>query len=402
MGLEVERKSSKVKVAEKSKKSLTSFSTLKDVAKKLKEDDKKVTLLYAFNATGKTRLSMAFKDLVNGVDDNEDDSSEDKEKKIIYFNAFTEDLFYWDNDLDNNIVRVLKVNTNSTFVELIKNQGKEREIVDKFKYYTASKIEPTFDLDNGNISFEISTGDTDSIKDIKISKGEENILIWSIFYVLIETVIDELNLPIADRSTNEFNSIEYIYIDDPISSLDDNHVFEVALDIKELTKKAKEKSLKFVISTHHALFYSILHDYYQNKSISKNTLRKKEDKYELCSQSNNSPFGYHLQVKEEISDAIKNNRVEKWHYALFRNLLEKTATYLGYSHWHDCLVGDSESPIEESNKNLYEKRINNYAHNRHSTLDSKGLQPQEVALLKRLFDNFIAHFNWKEDVDSGN
>ena len=44
---------------------------LAEIAQKIKNSNKKVTLLYAFNATGKTRLSMEFKNLVNEIRDDE-------------------------------------------------------------------------------------------------------------------------------------------------------------------------------------------------------------------------------------------------------------------------------------------------------------------------------------------
>ena len=49
---------------------------------------KKLVLLYAYNGIGKTRTSMAFKDIAKG----------EGEADTLYFNAFTEDLFTWDND----------------------------------------------------------------------------------------------------------------------------------------------------------------------------------------------------------------------------------------------------------------------------------------------------------------
>jgi len=68
--------------------------TLNEIAQKLRTANKKVQLIYAFNGTGKTRLSREFKQLiVPRADDNEGeeeaDSSELVSKKILYYNAFT-------------------------------------------------------------------------------------------------------------------------------------------------------------------------------------------------------------------------------------------------------------------------------------------------------------------------
>ena len=39
------------------------------------------------------------------------------ERDTLYFNAFTEDLFQWDNDLANDRERVLKLNRDSRFFD---------------------------------------------------------------------------------------------------------------------------------------------------------------------------------------------------------------------------------------------------------------------------------------------
>jgi len=57
----------------------------KYLRKQMRERKKKAILIFAYNGTGKTRLSMAFKDLGKHGD----------QRDTLYFNAFTEDLFTW-------------------------------------------------------------------------------------------------------------------------------------------------------------------------------------------------------------------------------------------------------------------------------------------------------------------
>ncbi|MGZ7259870.1 anticodon nuclease, partial [Streptococcus pyogenes] len=64
-------------------------------------------LLYAYNGTGKTRLSMAFKDM----------GKQDDARDTLYFNAFTEDLFHWNNDLAGDADRRLLLNKDSRFFQ---------------------------------------------------------------------------------------------------------------------------------------------------------------------------------------------------------------------------------------------------------------------------------------------
>lgn len=358
---------------------MENFKDLKEIADKLKKSTKKVKLIYAFNGTGKTRLSMEFKNLVNSED----------VKKVIYYNAFTEDLFSWDNDLENDLERKMQINTNSYFINLVKNQGKENEISNMFKNLTSSKIEPNINIETGEISFNLSTGDENSINNIKISRGEERIFIWCMFFVLIDNVISELNKNTNERSTDEFNQIKYIFIDDPISSLDDNHCIDIALNLHELIKGSKEDNgLKFIISTHHAFFYNVLHNLFKS-GAKKYILSKNSNLYNLKELKNSeSPFGYHLILKDELQKAILSNNIKRYHFNLLRNLLEKTASFLGYEKWKDL--------IHEEDKESYVKRINSYSHSDYySELDTKELEQYEKNFLKNTFEKFIINFEWK-------
>lgn len=372
---------------------MTEQLSLADIAKKLKDSNKKVTLLYAFNATGKTRLSMEFKDLVNEFKDDE------VIKHAVYYNAFTEDLFSWDNDLENDNERKLKINKNSSFIELIERQGKENEIAERFKEFTTSKIEPNINTRTGEITFSLPTGDDQTVENIKISKGEESIFIWSVFFVLMETIIAELNIDeISDRSTDEFNAIQYIFIDDPVTSLDDNHLIQLAISLREVISNSKSDELRFIITTHHALFYNVLfNEFKSDRNIKDNkkeycVLQKNENSYSINKQ-NDTPFGYHLFIKKTIQEAIDNNTIERYHFMLFRNLLEKTASFLGYNNWGDILIVDDMS---DEDRKAYIRFINLSSHNKVSDLEVKELKQNEKNLLKLLFDNFKREYKWKE------
>lgn len=356
--------------------------TLSEIAQQIKDSNKKITLLYAFNATGKTRLSMEFKNLVNELKDDE------VIKHVVYYNAFTEDLFSWDNDLENDNERKLKINKNSSFIKLIERQGKENEIAERFKEFTSSKIEPNINTSTGEITFSLPTGDEESVENIKISKGEESIFIWTVFFILMETIIAELNIDeISDRSTDEFNAIQYIFIDDPISSLDDNHAIDIALELKHTIGSSKNGNLHFIISTHHSLFYNVLHT--EMSKAKKFWFSKNEDKYLIIELANNeTPFGYHLMLKDELKRAIENNTIKRYHFNLMRNLLEKTAHFLGYNSWKNL--------INEEEKDAYIKRINIYSHSNHSALEAKELEQHEKEFLKRIYEKFILEYKWKE------
>lgn len=378
---------------------MNTYNSLDEVVENIKNRKEKLVVLYGFNGTGKTRLSTLFKEKVQNEHNKE-------KRKIFYYNAYTEDLFNWDNDLDGGIEKKIKIKS-SSFINLIKDFGKEKEISEKFKEITRSRIEPNIDISTSEVTFTLPTGDDNSIKNIKISRAEESAFIWALFYVLIETAINELSLEINERSTDEFNNIEYIYIDDPVSSFDDNHIIELAVDLIELITKAikdNNLSIKFIISTHHTLFYNILYNEAKNKIKQRICYFLKKDEKQplyLLEEEKDNIITYHLKIKKEIEEAIKEKKVEKYHFMLFRNLLEKTANYLGYKNWGDLInliIGDK---ITDDNRDAYIRRINLYSHMKFSEFEYSELENQEKKLLEFLFKNFKREFKW-EGYDDAN
>ena len=124
---------------------MTEFKTLEELAANLISKKSKSSLLYAFNRSGKTRLSMAVKEKLDGDELDQLQNKEIDENIIFYFNAFTEDLFSWDNDLQNDWDRKLNINLESTFLKyILEDQGKENEIIDLFQYRSKISFESYF------------------------------------------------------------------------------------------------------------------------------------------------------------------------------------------------------------------------------------------------------------------
>ncbi|MCL6068466.1 AAA family ATPase, partial [Neisseria meningitidis] len=156
----------------------------------------------------------------------------------------------------------LKSQKNSFTDWLLRDNGRDGAVIKNFQYKKGDKWSPDFNDDFSEIAFYFARGNDEQIENIKISKGEESNFIWSIFYVLIRQVIAELNIPEDSeegRSTDQFDDLEYIFIDDPVSSLDENHLIQQAVDLADLIKLSKPR-LKFIITTHNVLFYNVLYN----------------------------------------------------------------------------------------------------------------------------------------------
>jgi hypothetical protein len=131
--------------------STPSFANLDKLATHLRKEleTKKFLLLYAYNGTGKTRLSMAFKEA--GKQDDLFELPARGRRDTLYFNAFTEDLFTWDNDLDGDSDRVLKINSSSSFFSGIE----ELEMESRIRPFLHRYVDFYFSIDylQGTISF---------------------------------------------------------------------------------------------------------------------------------------------------------------------------------------------------------------------------------------------------------
>jgi hypothetical protein len=183
--------------------------TLRQIAQDLKNSQKRIQLIYAFNGTGKTRLSNEFKLLVAPKDVEE--KQEDLQLKVMYYNAFTEDLFYWDNDLDTDTNRklIIRPNNFTNFaLKFLKDQGSDNNIATNFQHFTNSSITPFFNEEYNTqdksgkdivvkafseVTFSITSGDDQALPNIKISKAEESNFIWCVYYSLLEEAIEILN-----------------------------------------------------------------------------------------------------------------------------------------------------------------------------------------------------------------
>ena len=397
------------------------LSTPKTVQKTVPEKTKvveetkpvpKVQLIYAFNGTGKTQLSREFKQLIapKADGDEEADRTELSRNKILYYNALTEDLFYWDNDLEGDADHKLKIQPNSFTDWILKDQGQDRNIITNFQRYASEKLTPRFneeykikDKDDkeitvkafSEVTFSLERGDDEHSGNLKISKGEESNFIWSVFYTLLDQVVTILNVADpGERETNQFDQLEYVFIDDPVSSLDENHLIELAVNLASLIKFS-QSSLKFIVTTHSPLFYNVLFNELNAKTCY--MLERFEDgSFTLTEKpgDSNKSFSYHLHLKQAIEQAIAENKVERYHFTLLRNLYEKTASFLGYPKWSELLPGD---------KQLYLSRIINFTS--HSTLSNETVaEPTqaEKATVKLLLDHLKSNYGfWQQEGQNG-
>lgn len=356
---------------------------LNDLAGRLRQQDKKCQLIFAHNGTGKTRLSMAFKDL----------GKQDNSRDTLYFNAFTEDLFFWDNDLDNDTDRVLVLNDSSKFfagIWALELDNRIRPLLQKYVDFdfriTKEKHKKEADkeeIERWEVSFFLPENPD---KNIKVSRGEEHIFIWCFFLAILQLSLDK-----EDGSPYEW--VKYVYIDDPISSLDDNYAVSVAHNLATMLKDYKKinydpkKDIKFIISTHHGLFFNVLCNELNKVPrylLSKNTF----DKYYFIKLEGDTASLYHVAMLKVLKDTLDNNEpLYPYHFNILRNIMEKTANFHGLAGFKKC--------IELEDAEFYERLIPVLNHGGYSVFEPKEMLPENkenfVMVLRKLLDTYPFH-----------
>jgi hypothetical protein len=373
--------------------SATTFADLNSLAAHLRQklETKDFVLLYAYNGTGKTRLSAAFKDAGKrtvfehagmGGGMGQPLMQETTVGDTLYFNAFTEDLFSWDNDLENDQERVLRINQDSRFFAGLGELEMDNRIRPLLNRYADFDFKIDTDVWNIRFSRQITTGhgDTakvDTVDSIKISRGEENIFIWCFFLAIVQLALDK---------AEAYKWVEYIYIDDPISSLDEGNAIAVANHLAQLLT-ASNKGPKTVVSTHHVLFFNVL----------SNELKKKTYHYLLgkgqapgsltLEDSNSTPFLHHLASLVELNEVQKTGNLQTHHFNMMRRAMEQTASFFGLTSWRDCIKVEETDP----EKPLYKRLIDLMSHGDYSLYEPRVMLEENKNHFRQIFRQFIAH-----------
>ncbi|GAB3471579.1 AAA family ATPase [Azotobacter salinestris] len=373
---------------------VATFPSLHDLAQQLRREmeQKKFVLLYAYNGTGKTRLSVAFKDLGKRpvqlepllteagepieAEDGTTIGVEGIQGDTLYFNAFTEDLFHWDNDLQNDRERVLKINRDSLFFAGLGELEMDNRIRPLLNRY--ADFDFRIDTAEWEVSFsrEVEVEGVRTVaEDIKVSRGEENIFIWCFFLAIVQLVLD---------GAEAYKWVKYVYIDDPISSLDDNNAVTVAHHLAQMLTASSER-VKTVISTHHVLFFNVLCNELK-KSRKYFLSRDARSGSYLISETDSTPFLYHLASLVELHEAARSGALYTHHFNIMRRVMEQTACFFGYAKWEECIKPEADDP----NKTLYKRVIDLMSHGDYSLYEPREMLPENKEHFGRALRQFIS------------
>ncbi|UYH51238.1 anticodon nuclease [Candidatus Kirkpatrickella diaphorinae] len=377
------------------------YQNLGALVTRLRDDlnDADLVLLYAYNRTGKTRLSMEFKDAGKRRTKKNPTGTPD----TLYFNAFTEDLFVWENDLDGDSIRHLELNKKSSFLNAMAELALDETISLYLSRYADFEFDFTYeDVQQGKekifkpVIVSFRKGDQSNIK---ISRGEQYIFIWCIFMAICERMLD---------GHESYQSKKYLYIDDPISSLDDNNAVSVACDLAKLLRRAATRKdavggpapIKVIFSSHHALFFTVMcNEMGRRTEVGRKISHKRyflhrpngDGAYTLQA-TKDTPFFHHVATLAELQHAADpdEGKLYTFHFNALRSVMEKTASFFGHPSMAYCL----KALINKEDQALFNRALNLLSHGGYAIHEPSEMGEDNKELFRRILREFITRFEF--------
>lgn len=355
------------------------MATIDEIAEELHKLNESIVLIYALNSTGKTRLSVAYKNFTK--------ASNNGNHAGVYYNAFSEDLFVWDNDEVNHNadlkLRVLPSSLSQFHSFLIEDDKIIREKIAPYFPKYNFKLNQHKDSEDGieSITFFV---DEENQTPIKISRGEERIFVWCFFLALFE----------IDGWADEQDA--HILIDDPVSSLDDHNIFITTRSILELIKTNYLKKQKMIISTHHIGLFSILATWLKNDDskggvggLTKIIILKNRNGDLTFKGTNSDVFLYHLHLLQTLKEA-QSTQLYKYHIVLLRQVLENINSFIGSKK-----MGRILDKIGVKDSNRIADELNALSHKQAYQYQFNEMTEDEETLFNDVFEKLMTTYDFQ-------
>jgi len=353
------------------------MATINEIAQQLKDVGEYIVCIYAFNATGKTRLSVAYKDVTKVENDGYHSG--------VYYNAYSEDLFDWDNDEDNDNYNI-KLDIKRSSLNNLYNILTEENVKEELSIYNVGykfRFNPNPDPEIGieSVTFFLEEDENTAIK---ISRGEERIFIWCFFLALFKV---EGWADVQDT---------HLFIDDPVSSLDDNNIYLTADTIMRLIEDNFETNRKIILTTHHIGLFAVLFDRLNHgeksgryKQNSKTFMLKKQGGELELKEFKNEVFLFHLHLFQVLDEARKT-QLFIFHFVLLRQLLENIVSFLGKSQIKFVL---EEIKIDKPEETI--NMLNSLSHKRVFVPQFNEMNEKETEVFNEIFDKLLVKYNFR-------
>lgn len=208
-----------------------------------------------------------------------------------------------------------------------------------------------------------------------------------------------------------YSWVKYLYIDDPVTSLDDNNAIAVASDLAKLLHEAKNRTrpeavavdgpgdmdvaprmvpapIKAVVSSHHALFFNVVCNELKKDAHKKYLLQRPErgTTYTLRA-TDETPFFHHVSMLAELQKAAQGGTLYTYHFNMLRSILEKTATFFGRDDFSACIHGLNDAE-------LFARALNLLSHGKYDIYQPSEMVDDNKRLFRQILGAFLGRYEF--------
>lgn len=167
-------------------------------------------------------------------------------------------------------------------------------------------------------------------------------------------------------------------------------------------EKNGEKHKKYLISSHHSLFYNVIYNELKKSNCKSYFLHKANDETFRLQATDDTPFFHHIEQLCELNDVVKryeqieqqdlnviqSNILKTYHFNMLRTIFEKTSIFFGHDDFSYCIQ-------DIKDKDLYSRAVNIMSHGKYSIFAPAGMLKENAKIFVDVFKAFVNKYNFE-------
>ena len=190
----------------------------------------------------------------------------------------------------------------------------------------------------------------------------------------------------SEDDSGVYSWVKYLYIDDPISSLDENNAIALACDLAGLIRR-DDNNIKTIISTHHSLFFNVMFNELKVKRKTYFLHSNGSQEYRL-QDTKDTPFFHHIALLSELKIVSESNIIHTYHFNGLRTVMEKVVSFFGFNRIDEVIHGLEDEV-------LFHRAVQLLSHGKYSIFAPSPMTSDNKELFKKILEGFLEKYEFQ-------
>jgi len=113
-------------------------------------------------------------------------------------------------------------------------------------------------------------------------------------------------------------------------------------------------------------------------------------------KTGDTPFFHHVAALADLYEVERSGRLYTHHFNMLRAILEKTASFHGYTHFSKCIKRDAD----DEDGILHTRLINILSHGNYSLFEPREMMEENKRYFRKILHEFICRYPFNPDLFS--